>query len=292
MGFIEALEISKTFDGNGSGHPPTQAVAPLDLTIGKNEFVALVGPSGCGKSTLLMMLAGLETPTTGHLVLDGGPVKGPHPQQAIVFQDYLLFPWKTVVDNIAFGPQVRGLGPKKAAAMADRFIELVGLTGFEERYPHELSGGMQQRVAIARALVNEPKVLLMDEPFGSLDALTRETLQRELLGIWQRAQCTVFFVTHSIAEAIFLADRVMVMSRRPGRIKADLPISLPRPRHQAKTTSAAFKDYEARLKEIVWEELLPATSTATATSPNDLEPVQEESVCDTAGASCAHPCCS
>ncbi len=286
MGFIEALKVSKTFGGNGNGHPPTQAVAPLDLTIGRNEFVALVGPSGCGKSTLLMMLAGLETPTTGHLVLDGSPVRGPHPQQAIVFQDYLLFPWKTVADNIAFGPEVRGMGTKKAMAMADYFIELVGLKGFEKRFPHELSGGMQQRVAIARALANEPKVLLMDEPFGSLDALTRESLQMELLNIWQQAQCTVFFVTHSIAEAIFLADRVMVMSRRPGRIKADLPISLPRPRRQAMTTCTAFKEYEARLKQIVWEELAPAPHL------NENKPTQEEIPCTTAGASCAHPCCS
>jgi NitT/TauT family transport system ATP-binding protein len=284
MGYIEALKLSKTFGGNGT--PPTRAVAPLDLEIGKNEFVALVGPSGCGKSTLLMMLAGLETPTTGHLVLDGETIRGPHPQQAIVFQDYLLFPWKTVADNIAFGPRMRGVGAGESAAVTRRFIELVGLTGFERRYPHELSGGMQQRVAIARALANEPKVLLMDEPFGSLDALTREGLQMELLGIWRRARCTVVFVTHSIAEAIFLADRVVVMSRRPGRIKADLPITLPRPRRQSITTGMAFKAYEERLKQIVWEELAPVTSAERITATIKTKFTEEKPPCDPAGANC------
>jgi NitT/TauT family transport system ATP-binding protein len=281
MGFIEARKLTKTF--NGKGNAPTRALAKLDLSITRDEFVALVGPSGCGKSTLLMMLAGLEAPSAGSLALDGQPVRGPHPQQAIVFQDYLLFPWKTVAANIAFGPQVRGVKAPETAAITRRLISMVGLKGFEDRYPHELSGGMQQRVAIARALANGPKVLLMDEPFGSLDALTRESLQMELLHIWQQARCTVLFVTHSIAEAIFLADRVLVMSRRPGRIKADLNIDLPRPRRQAITTGAAFRSYERRLKEIVWEELAPISAEPPPAHP------EEENPCDPAGASCAHP---
>jgi NitT/TauT family transport system ATP-binding protein len=281
MGFIEALKVSKTF--NGKGAAPTRAVDQLDLSIARNEFVALVGPSGCGKSTLLMMLAGLEAPTTGSFVLDGQTVRGPNPHQAIVFQDYLLFPWKSVAGNIAFGPQVRGAGAGETAAVTRRLVSLVGLEGFEDRYPHELSGGMQQRVAIARALANAPKVLLMDEPFGSLDALTREGLQMELLNIWHQARCTVLFVTHSIGEAIFLADRVLVMSRRPGRIKADLPIHLPRPRHQAMTASSIFKTYELRVKRIVWEELIPAQAAQPLDAPH------EEIACDPAGASCARP---
>jgi NitT/TauT family transport system ATP-binding protein len=231
-----------------------------------------------------MMLAGLEPPTAGRLTLDGEPIEGPHPQQAIVFQDYLLFPWKTVAANIAFGPRIRGVDARETAAITRRFVELVGLGGFEQRYPHELSGGMRQRVAIARALANGPKVLLMDEPFGSLDALTRESLQMELLGIWRQARCTVVFVTHSIGEAIFLSDRVLVMSRRPGRIKADLPIALPRPRRQTITTSTTFKQYEAHLKQVVWEELAP-TSTAAETA----DPTKEEFPCEIAGANCAHP---
>ncbi len=253
MPFIDAHQVCKRFNG----HPRRQTVAldQLDLSVAQNEFVAIVGPSGCGKSTFLMMLAGLENPSSGRLTMEDRPVHGPDPQRAIVFQDYLLFPWKTVKANVAFGPELRGIARDRIDRLSQHFIQLVGLDGFEDRYPHELSGGMRQRVAIARALVNRPKVLLMDEPFGSLDALTREGLQLALLQIWQQAKCTVLFVTHSISEAVFLADRVVVMSRRPGRVKASVPIDLPRPRTQAHQATPRFKSYEMDLKKIVWEEV-------------------------------------
>jgi NitT/TauT family transport system ATP-binding protein len=182
-------------------------------------------------------------------------VEGPDPQQAVVFQDYLLFPWKTVRGNITFGPKLRGVDRKASEKISCRYIDLMGLTGFEDRYPHELSGGMQQRVAIARALANDPKVLLMDEPFGSLDALTREVMQVELLKIWRADRCTVLFVTHSINEAVFLSDRVVVMTKRPGRIKTVVDINLDRPRTQDMQLSDRFRNYEMTLKRMVWEEV-------------------------------------
>lgn len=253
MAFIEAIDISKRF--NGKPGRETQAVLDLNLTVREKEFISIVGPSGCGKSTFLLMLSGLEKPTSGHITLDGVFVEGPDPQQAVVFQDYVLFPWKTVKGNITFGPKLRGVDHKVSEKISYRYIDLMGLTGFEDRYPHELSGGMQQRVAIARALANDPKVLLMDEPFGSLDALTREVMQMELLKIWRADRCTVLFVTHSINEAVFLSDRVVVMTKRPGRIKTVVDINLDRPRTQDMQLSDQFKNYEMTLKRMVWEEV-------------------------------------
>lgn len=253
MSFICARNISKTYTGR-NGCDATTAIAGISLEIRKNEFIAVVGPSGCGKSTFLLMVAGLEQPTSGNLTIEARSVTGPDRQRALVFQEFLLFPWKTVQGNIEFGPRLNGVKKLQYQALSRDLIRLVGLEGFEHCYPYELSGGMKQRVAIARALANMPKVLLMDEPFGALDALTRESMQIELQNIWQEARCTVLFVTHSITEAIFLADRVVVMSKRPGRIKKDIAIDLPRPRTRGMFTSDIFRHYESLLKECIWEE--------------------------------------
>lgn len=253
MPLIEMENTSKVY-ANGRDKQ-VAALENISFQVAENEFVSLVGPSGCGKSTLLLILAGLETASTGTILIGGNHVNGPNNDKAIVFQEYLLFPWKTVKGNVGFGPEVRGMDQKYREAIVQRYIQLVGLSGFEDRYPHELSGGMRQRVAIARALANEPNVLLMDEPFGSLDALTRESMQMELLRIWQEARCTILFVTHSISEAVFLSDRVIMMSKRPGRIKATVSIDLPRPRVRDMLTSSEFRQYERQLKELVWEEV-------------------------------------
>lgn len=251
---IEASNIKKVFNGR-TDQKETLALSDVSLQIKRNEFVAIVGPSGCGKSTFLLMIAGLERPTAGTLTIEGSAIDGPNGQRSIVFQEYLLFPWRTVEGNIQFGPQMRNVSKNDCKASSKDLIELMGLTGFENCYPHELSGGMKQRVAIARALANNPEVLLMDEPFGALDALTRESMQLELQKIWLKTQCTVLFVTHSISEAIFLADRVVVMSKRPGIIKEEIQIDLERPRTREIHTTEEFREYEAYLKKVVWEEV-------------------------------------
>ncbi|THB74946.1 MAG: ABC transporter ATP-binding protein [Desulfobulbaceae bacterium] len=251
---IDATNISKVFNGR-KDRKETLAISNLTMSVKRNEFVSIVGPSGCGKSTFLLMLAGLEKPTSGNLTIEGAPILGPGVQRSIVFQEYLLFPWRTVQGNIEFGPRLRKVSKDDCLADTRDFIELMGLTGFEHCYPHELSGGMQQRVAIARALANKPEVLLMDEPFGALDALTRESMQMELQKIWLQTQCTVLFVTHSISEAIFLSDRVVVMSKRPAIVKEELKIALDRPRQRDMHMTRQFREYEAYLKNIVWEEV-------------------------------------
>jgi len=200
------------------------------LRVRKGEFICLIGASGCGKSTLLRMAAGFERATSGESLMWGMPISGPGPSRGMVFQDYGLFPWLSVRDNIGFGPKSRGRPKVEMRETVDRFIELVGLTNFADVYPHQLSGGMKQRVAIARVLANDAEIVLMDEPFGALDAMTRERLQDELVELWSRTGLTVLFVTHSIEEAIFLADRVVVMSPGPGRIDNEYTIDLPRPR--------------------------------------------------------------
>lgn len=255
MPFIDARHIGKVYD-NGRGEP-TEVLNDFSLQVEANEFVAIVGPSGCGKTTFLMMVAGLESVSGGDLFLENRPVQGPDPEHAIVFQEYLLFPWRTVQQNVEFGPEVRGVAKDKRRDIAAKYIHMVGLKGFEKRYPHELSGGMKQKAAIARALANEPRVLLMDEPFASLDALMRETLQQELLRIWQQTEATVLFVTHSIAEAVFLADRVVVMGKRPAKIRGVVAIDLPRPRISGMLTSPDFIEYERSIRELVWDEVQP-----------------------------------
>jgi ABC-type nitrate/sulfonate/bicarbonate transport system ATPase subunit len=212
------------------GDDEIEALAPVDLAIPKGEFVCMIGASGCGKSTLLRIIAGFEEPTTGDVSIDGKVIAGPGSDRGMVFQDYALFPWMTVRQNISFGPRQRQLPRAEIDRTTDEFVRMVGLERFADRYPNQLSGGMKQRVAIARVLANDANILLMDEPFGALDALTREQLQNELLQIWKRTGVTTIFVTHSVEEAVLLAGRVLVMSAGPGRIDSDFRIELPRPR--------------------------------------------------------------
>jgi NitT/TauT family transport system ATP-binding protein len=243
--------LSKTyFDAYAGAH--VSAVEDVSLTVQESEFVSLVGPSGCGKTTLLNMIAGFVAPSRGEILLDGRSVKGPGPDRGVVFQAFALFPWKTVLDNVAFGPKMRGVPRAERERIAREYVALVGLTGTEGRYPAELSGGMQQRVGVARALANRPDVLLMDEPFASVDAQTRMTLQEELTRIWQDRRPTIVFVTHDVEEAVFLANRVVVLSRAPGRVVAELPVELPRPRAWANLVEdAAFKALVARILNLV-----------------------------------------
>ncbi|MDN0198569.1 ABC transporter ATP-binding protein [Streptomyces sp. S.PNR 29] len=223
-------DVRKDFtvkDRTGDGQTTRfTALDGIDLEIADGEFVVLVGPSGCGKSTLLELLGGLTQPTGGRILLDGEPVTGPGLDRGIVFQQYALLPWRTAQGNVEFGLEATGVPRRRRAARAREFLDLVGLTGFEDRHPHELSGGMRQRVAIARSLAYDPDVLLMDEPFAALDAQTRESLQDELLRIWQRTGKTVVFITHGIDEAVYLGQRVAVMTSRPGRIKQIVPVAL------------------------------------------------------------------
>jgi NitT/TauT family transport system ATP-binding protein len=231
-----------------SGSGEIEALRGVDLEVQRREFVCLIGSSGCGKSTLLRLIGGFETPSEGKVLMRGRPVTGPGPDRGMVFQDYGLFPWLSVRGNIGFGLAARGLPRSQVAATADRFIEMIGLARFADVYPHQLSGGMKQRVAIARVLANQAELVLMDEPFGALDAMTRERLQAELLMLWQSAGLTVIFVTHSIEEAIVLADRVVLMSPGPGRIVADVPVALPRPRDVA---SVPFNAIRRRLAALL-----------------------------------------
>ena len=236
---IEA--VAKQFPGVRSG-AATRALEKTDLSVEDNDFICILGPSGCGKSTLLRIVAGLETPTTGRVLLDAQPVSRPGPDRGMVFQSYTLFPWLTVEQNVLFGT-------RSTVEKAKQLIAKVGLRGFESHYPRMLSGGMQQRTALARALANDPKILLLDEPFGALDNQTRALMQELLLGIWEADRKTVLFVTHDIDEAIFMASRVAVMSARPGRIKSEVKIDLPHPRHYTMKTSPEFSGYKARLTE-------------------------------------------
>jgi len=246
-----------------STHGETIALQATDLDVAENDFVTILGPSGCGKSTLLRIVAGLDVPTAGEVLQDGKRIEGPGPDRGMVFQSYTLFPWLTVQENVCFGLRERGLPRTQQLAIARDFIAKVGLTGFERHFPKQLSGGMQQRTALARALANEPRVLLMDEPFGALDHQTRELMQELLLGIWEAQRKTVLFVTHDIDEAVFMANRVVVMSARPGRIKLDRAVELAHPRDYSVKTSRAFTELKAELTEQVRAEVL-ATQAAQA----------------------------
>ncbi|MDQ3557789.1 MAG: ABC transporter ATP-binding protein, partial [Pseudomonadota bacterium] len=212
------------------GGAPTLALEPISLQVAENDFITILGPSGCGKSTLLRIVAGLDRPSAGRVLLDRREIDRPGPDRGMVFQSYTLFPWLTVQENIGFGLREKGLARVERDQVIASYIEKVGLRGFARHYPKTLSGGMQQRTAIARALANDPAILLLDEPFGALDNQTRSLMQELLLGIWEAERKTVLFVTHDIEEAIFLANRVIVMTARPGRIKADVPIPLAHPR--------------------------------------------------------------
>jgi NitT/TauT family transport system ATP-binding protein len=238
---LEIKGLSKSFSVKGKTF---EALREVNLSVGEKEFICILGPSGCGKTTLLRIMAGLERPTSGEVTLDGVPIEGPGPQRGMVFQEYSLFPWRTILDNVSFGLELQGVSKAERHEKARRYIQAVGLAGFENSFPHELSGGMKQRVAIVRALVNNPRALFMDEPFGALDAQTRNVMQSELLRIWQEQQKTVVFVTHSVDEAIYLADRVVIMSARPGQINKIIDVDLPRPRIR---TSAEVNRYRERI---------------------------------------------
>lgn len=231
---IEVRGLGKTFTKDKS---EVKAIEGFDLDVAEGEFVCLLGPSGCGKTTVLRIIAGLETKTSGTVLLQGKEVGTSRSRVGMVFQEFALFPWRSSKKNVEFGLEVRGVPEATRSQVADKYLELVGLSGFADAHPHELSGGMKQRVAIARALANEPEVLLMDEPFGSLDAQTRNLMQKELLRIWAATSKTVLFVTHSVDEAVFLADRIVVMTARPGRVREIIEVGLPRPRDR---TSSEF----------------------------------------------------
>ena len=231
--------------------PPNREIVALrdvSLEVGEGEFLAVIGPTGCGKTTLLRIVAGLEAPTAGRMLMDGSPIFDLHRICTLVFQQYSLFPWLDVQHNVAFPMEMRGLPKRVRLARAKEYIELVGLSGVERAQPYELSGGMQQRVAIARALAHDPEILLMDEPFGALDERTRHRLQDVLLDIWQKKRKTIIFVTHNIDEAIYLADRIVVMATEPGRIVEDLRIALPRPRDRL---SDRFTEIHLKIRNIM-----------------------------------------
>ncbi len=227
------------------------ALNGVDMEIRENEFVCVVGPSGCGKSTLLNIIGGLDSPTSGHVYVDGKEVDGPGPERGVVFQQYALFPWLTVEKNVEFGLKLQGKSPEECRELAHKYLRMVDLEGFAKAYPKELSGGMKQRVAIARAYAVNPKVLLMDEPFGALDAQTRTQLQSELLETWEKEQKTCFFITHDVEEAIILAQRVVVMCARPGRVKEIVDIDIPYPRTQETKMDPRFLE----LKNYIWSQV-------------------------------------
>jgi NitT/TauT family transport system ATP-binding protein len=252
---IEVRGVSKQFGDPRSGDEVVRAIARADLTVGSGEFVSLLGPSGCGKSTLLDIIGGLEPATSGEVIVDGEPMHGPSPRMAIVFQQMSLFPWRTAIDNVGFGLELRGVDASTRDRVAREMIELVGLAGFERKYPAQLSGGMCQRVAIARALALNPSILLMDEPFGALDEQTRRLMGLELLRIWDRSRKTIVFVTHSIEEAIQLSDRILLMSARPSIIREEIAVALPRPRGIECLSSDLAKDIERRIWAALLEEV-------------------------------------
>lgn len=248
-------QVGKVFSTKGG------EMVALDRTsfkVKEGEFITILGPSGCGKSTILRIVAGLEEPSSGKVYLDGREVKGPGSDRGMVFQSYTLYPWLTVEDNIAFGLKLKGTTRKQCKEAAQHYLELIGLSGFEKHYPIQLSGGMKQRVAIARALANDPEILLMDEPFGALDAQTRSIMQEILLKVWEESKKTILFITHDVEESIFLADSVYVMTARPGRLKENIPVNLPRPRDYNIKSSSEFLSLKTRLLDLIREETLKA----------------------------------
>ncbi len=251
---LEARDVSLEYPQPRTGGR-LLALDRIDLDIGDGEFVSIVGPSGCGKTTFLSVVDGLLPATTGRILVDGVEVTRPGPDRAVVFQDASLLPWRTVLKNVLYGLECIGVARREAHERARHFIAMVGLSGFEHNYPYELSGGMQQRVNLARALVIDPKILLMDEPFASLDAQTREGMQVELLRIWKEAGKTVLFVTHQIDEAIFLSDRVIVFSARPGRVKESIPVGIARPRALHLKREARFHALEDRIWSLIHDDI-------------------------------------
>jgi NitT/TauT family transport system ATP-binding protein len=251
---LEIRGVGKTFVGHGTT-PSVEALKDVNLMVRPSEFVGLVGASGCGKTTLLRIANGLIAPTTGGVLLDGRPISGPGQDRGFVFQNDALLPWRTVLDNVALGLEAQRKGRDEARRIAQEYITVVEMQGFEQYHPAEISGGMRQRVNLARALAIDPEVLLMDEPFASLDAQTREIMQGELLSIWSRQKKTVMFVTHQIDEAVYLSDRVVVMTARPGRVKEILPVDIPRPRPLAVKRTPEFVQVVDRVWKLIEEEV-------------------------------------
>lgn len=246
MGNLKIQDLSKSFTRDDGSE--MAALDHLSLDIADKEFVCVLGSSGCGKTTLLRLIAGLDQDREGQIILDGEEMHGPSPKIGFVFQEYSLFPWRTVIDNIVFGLEMNGVGREERYRTAERYLELVGLKQFRNSYPSELSGGMRQRVAVARALALEPVLLLMDEPFGALDAQTRNMLQKELLEIWEKTRKTIVFITHSVDEAVFLADRIIVLTPRPGHVCQIFPIDLKRPRDR---TSVGFAQVRRQVLDLI-----------------------------------------
>jgi NitT/TauT family transport system ATP-binding protein len=242
---IQVRDLAKSFG-------EFDALRGVDFRIEDGEFVSIIGPSGCGKTTLLKILAGLTSPSAGEVLIDGAPINGPGPERAVVFQTFLLLPWVDVLTNVAFGLEARGFGKEERTAIARDQLKRVGLTGFESHFPHQISGGMQQRVGLARALAVDPRILLMDEPFGALDAQTRQVMQDDLLQLWQEDERkTTVFITHSMEEAVYLSDRVLLMDTRPGHIQEVIDIDLPRPRDASARRTPEFIEMTAH----IWEQL-------------------------------------
>lgn len=253
---LEVRGISKTFQR--AGKPSVEALARIDLAFAPGEFVSIVGASGSGKSTLIRIIDGLMQPTSGEVCVEGKRVTSPGPDRAVVFQQDALLPWKSVMDNVMYGLRIARVAHARARAKAQHFVDLAGLTGFETHYPHQLSGGMRQRVNVARALAVSPKILLLDEPFAALDSQTREIMQTELLKIWDAEQKTVVLITHQIEEAVFLSDRVVVFSARPGTVKASITIDLPRPRTLAMKRTGTFTGHVDRIWKLIEDEVRSA----------------------------------
>jgi len=251
MGVLNVRHVSKVYPGHSDADEAVHALDNVTFDVLQNEFCSVLGHSGCGKTTLLNMMAGFDEPTGGQILLDGRPVGKPGWERAMIFQDYALFPWLTVLGNVSFGLEMKKVPAAERRAAAERQIGIVGLKGFEHRYPHQLSGGMRQRVAIARALAVEPSVLLMDEPFAALDAQNRSLLQDEMVRIFLEESSTMVLVTHSIEEAIKLSDRIVVMTRRPGRVKANIEVKMPRPRREE---DPAFIALKVRIRDLIHDE--------------------------------------
>ncbi|ENW91816.1 ABC transporter ATP-binding protein [Acinetobacter dispersus] len=245
---LETKQLTQIFQ---HGDSERTVLNQIDLRIHKREFVCVIGPSGCGKSTLSRVVAGLDDYHSGEVLVEGQKIKGPSSERGMVFQGYTLFPWKTVKENVMFGPLMKGISQTRAEEMAREWINIIGLEKYENQFPHELSGGMKQRVAIARALVNEPKILLMDEPFGALDPYTRQKMQKHLMDLWQNIDITILFVTHDMDEAILLADRIVALKANPGEVKEIIEVNLPRPRSMELMHSPEFKQLRQRVDLLV-----------------------------------------
>jgi len=246
---LEIDHLGKTFD---STKGRITALSDVSFTVHRKEFVSVIGPSGCGKSTLIRILAGLDSPTRGEVRLDGSKVDGPCKDRGMVFQGYTLFPWLCVRDNVTFGPRMNGMSTAEANAKAADWLDVIGLRRFADHYPDQLSGGMKQRVAIARALANEPRILLMDEPFGALDAQTRAGMQAHLIKVWDNIDLTILFITHDLDEAVYLSDRIVVLAAHPGRIHEVIEVPVPRPRDRTQFLSGSFLATKNRLEELIY----------------------------------------